>query len=121
MKNILILVSVLFLLFSCAQKNENNVTLDTPDDTRVSDVASESNDTITIDQVVSQIKDKYKNNASFNTCITNNVDLCMMEQSYDSQVDVDCDDYILEANKKMCRENNTLMKAREEKDESLCE
>lgn len=132
MKNILILFFTLFFLFSCTngvKKSElntqvseinNDTTLSVEDEWNTNQDL-EDNSIMSVNDLLSQIGEQYTSNSSFNSCVATTIDMCIMEQSYNTEIDISCDDYVLEENRENCRDTQILESAKNQGDINLCE
>lgn len=68
------------------------------------------------------LPEKFMKDAQFQTCVKQNIDMCIEEQSYvQTSPSPSCSDYLLEENQQMCHRQETITSAKQAQDISLCD
>ncbi len=133
MKAVLVSFCMWFLLVSCtgwdttSDANQNSESSQAENEISQEQVPWDPTqagwDSMSVSQIFSSIPQKYNNDAEFSMCLQNTVDGCISTAHTleDGGQQMNCDDFIMQANKDACKNTQAISEAIESWDVSKCE
>lgn len=67
-----------------------------------------------------EIPEVLQNNEVFQSCMKKNMDMCIEEAKNITDIEISCDQFVLEENQKACEIQNMILKAKDAKNPNLC-
>jgi hypothetical protein len=126
MKKILLVITSVFLVVSCAKSENSNISPLTPT-TPVNNLAIPSVPTITknFDSEYSNIKSEYRETATMNNCMVNSINMCLSqavsEKARTKSDETICEDLSDAMSVEFCKQGIILSKIEKDGDISLCD
>jgi len=117
----------LFLIVSCAGQNtptvNDQVEVDWVTETDIvsQELDSQQSSTVDLANIVQNIPNVYTQDTSFNSCMTQSINMCMEDFAFQNPEASSCDDFVTSDGREMCNITEITFQAIEAGSTSLCE